>query len=401
MQKGTRLHDQRRAAAPTNSGTTPGFLLFLMMALSIAALEILDRSNPLRWLEYVVPIFAVSLAVLLKNIRLFPSIFLLAVFLLVFSLSTVSNLGEVNAFFVTRDLIIYLLILAMFFVRLSITTTQVFLSLCLTFILVFVFSIYQTQLAVSLTYDAEVVRGESTASIVYGALVIFFLINRKFLFAIASLLFAIFTFKRTSYIYLVAAGLYWMMVETAVMLLGNRYRAILAMAAALVLFLVCFVFSFYLIDALQYIQETFFPTVPLQEFTTGRSVLFLLIMQIYDNLDWVRLLFGHGPGFVEQLSHEKLRIDLAHNEFHHHLIDYGLFGIVFFALLVLSLIWIRVKYYPIVFYLVLVCLTDNPIYVFVISIPIIAIFTFDVKVSGKAFFLGPFIRDSGKPLSAR
>jgi len=365
-------------------GTTFGFATFFMLSLSIAALEILDRSNPLRWIAYAIPIVALFGSIQAQNIRFSGPALISALFLIVFTLSTITNLDSVGVFYVGRDLVIYALILIMLFVRLRITPAQIFLSMCCTFLLVFVFLIYQTQLTVSLVYTNSVVRGESTASIVYGALVLFFLINRRLFFAFVSLLFALFTFKRTSYVYLFGSSVCWIVVEAAIATFGKQYRIACVIVSTVALFLLCLALSFYLLDLLSFIQETFFPAVSLAEFTTGRNAVYLLAKQVYEHATFSNVFFGHGPGFIEQLTTTQLNIDLAHNEFLHHYIDYGVMGIIFFGMFILALVNVRIKYYPIVFYLLLVSLTDNPIYVFIISIPIICLFTMEVDTSNQS-----------------
>jgi hypothetical protein len=351
----------------------------MIASLSIAALEILDRSNPLRWIAYAMPIIALSGSIHTQNIRFSGPALLSALFLMVFTLSTLTNLDSVDVFYVGRDLVIYSLILMMLFVRLSITSTQIFFSMCCTFLLVFIFLIYETQLTVSLVYNNSVVRGESTASIVYGALVLFFIVDRRFFFASVSFLFALFTFKRTSYVYLFGASICWIVVEAAIATFGRRYRIACVIVSTIALFLLCLTLSFHLLDLLSFVQETFFPTVSLAEFTTGRNAVYLLAKQAYEHSTFSNVFFGHGPGFIEQLTTTQLNIDLAHNEFLHHYIDYGLMGVIFFGLFILALVNVRIKYYPIAFYLILVSLTDNPIYVFIISIPIICLFTMEIE----------------------
>jgi hypothetical protein len=372
-------------------GTALGFSIFLMFSLSIAALEILDRSNPIRWIAYAIPIFALVGSISVQNIRFSGPALVSALFLIVFTLSTVTNLDTVDVFYVGRDLVIYSLILIMLFIRTPITPTQIFLSMCCTFLLVFVFLIYQTQLTVSLVYNDSVVRGESTASIVYGALVIFFLINRRLIFASVSLLFALFTFKRTSYVYLFGACICWIGVEAVIATVGRRYRIVCIIVSTVALFLFCFALSFNLLEVLRFIQETFFSTVSLAEFTTGRNAIYLLAKQVYEHSRFASVFFGHGPGFIEKLTTTQLKIDLAHNEFLHHYIDYGLMGVIFFGVFILLLVNIRIKYYPIAFYLILVSLTDNPIYVFIICIPIICLFTMEIDT----------VQQSRTPLSRR
>jgi O-antigen ligase len=361
--------------------TTLGFAVFFLLAISIATLEVLDRSNPLRWLTYAVPVLALIASIQSQNIRLSGPAPVIVAFSIAFILSIIANIDEIDLFYAGRDAIIYSLILMTLFVRLPITGAQIFFSMCCTFFLVFTSLILGKQMNVSLLYGADTLRGESSASIVYAALAIFFLINRQLLFATISFIFAIFTFKRTSYVYFVITLACWIIVEFTIAIVGSKYRKICITASTVILYSACFTFSFYLLDAIRFVQETFFPHTPLHEFTTGRSGLYLMIMNVYENSDLRHIIFGYGPGSIEKLILEKLNLSLAHNEFLHHFLDYGAMGIIFFGAFILTIVNIRIKYYPIAFYLVLVSLTDNPFYVFIISIPIICLFSMEIDDS--------------------
>jgi hypothetical protein len=355
-----------------------GFIVYFGFALSIAAFEILDRSNPLRWLAYAVPPAGFIAAIAIGRVRVSPALALAYLFVFVFTLSCLANLDDLQASYAARDLIIYALLLMTLALRLPLTSWQLFLSMCCTFILVFIFMIAHTTLSVSLHYDPDVIRGESTASIVYGALALFFLINRRWAFAVAALVFAVYTFKRTSYVYFVIAGGLWVMAELTIAVFGARYRRSILVAITSALFFACLLLSYYLLEALSYVQQTYFPERQLHELTTGRSPLYEAIQNALRRADPVHLLFGYGPGSVEKLGLETVDIALAHNEFYHHLYDYGVLGIVFLYAMLLALLNMRPRYYPIIFYLILVSLTDNPIYVFLIAIPILCVFSLDI-----------------------
>ena len=355
-----------------------GFVFYFSFALAIAALEILDRSNPIRWLAYAVPPAVFLAAWAIGRVRPQPALLLAGLYAIVFALACIANLEDLDPVYAGRDLIIYALLLMTLAVRLPLTSPQLLFSMCCTFTLVFIFLIAHTTLSVSLEYDPDVVRGESTASVVYAALALFFLINRRWAFAAAALLFAVYTFKRTSYVYFVAAGGFWLAAEISIAMLGDRYRRPILVVMTTALFLGCLLLSYYLLEVLSYVQQTYFPERQLHEFTTGRSPLYEAIQNALRRTDLMHLLFGYGPGSVEKLGLETVDIALAHNEFYHHLYDYGVLGILFLYALLLSLLNMRPRYYPIIFYLILVGVTDNPIYVFLIAVPILCIFSMDI-----------------------
>jgi O-antigen ligase len=221
-------------------------------------------------------------------------------------------------------------------------------------------------------------RGSSTASIVYGALALFFIIRKRWLFAAASFVFALFTFKRTSYVYLAGALALWGVAETCILAFGERNRKRIVMTVGLGLFAASLLCSFYIIDGLTFIQTNYFPDVPLHELTTGRSPLYRVIEELYGSYNFGELLFGRGPGFVEIQALDSVNIDLAHNEYLHHFMDYGILGLVFFACFTLGLVRLRPRYYPVAYYFMLVSLTDNPFYVFIICVPIVFLFSMEI-----------------------
>ena len=365
-------------AEPSLAAAYSGFAVFFLFAISIAALEILDRSNPIRWLAYFVPPLGLGAALLTGNLRIATPLVVTSWFAVVFTLSCLANWDSLDWFYAGRDFVIYTLILATLFIRLPLTSEQIFFSMCCTFFLVFSFLIAHTTLQVSLRYDPGVIRGESTASIVYGALTLFFLINRRFTFALAALVFAVFTFKRTSYVYFLGAAGFWAMSEACIWMVGPKYRRTLIAIFIVVLFLGCLVFSFYLLDALSLAQRTFSPEQQLREFTTGRSELYRLILHTYESVSPLHILFGYGPGSIEKLGLESVGIDLAHNEFFHHLFDYGAFGILFLFIFLATLLAMAPRNYSIIAYVIMVSLTDNPVYVFIVAIPIICLFSMEI-----------------------
>jgi hypothetical protein len=363
---------------PDSAALQLGFAFFFLFALGIAALEILDRSNPIRWIAYFVPPLGFLAAMACDRIRLGAPVMLACFFLLIFSFSCLANTDDIDWAYAARDLIIYALLLMTLFMRLPLQSSQIFLSMCCTFLLVFTFVIADTQLNISLHYDPDVVRGESTASIVYAALALFFLINRRWLFAAAALVFAVFTFKRTSYIYFAIVAVLWPFIEVSIAMLGEKHRRqILTVATALV-FVGCLWLSYHLIDVLTAAQEAVFPERTLNEITSGRSVLYERIIDAYQHTGLLHGIFGYGPGSVEKLALDTVDIDLAHNEFYHHLYDYGVLGVFFFFAFVMVLLNMRPRYYPVVIYLLLVSVTDNPIYVFLVAVPILSLFALDI-----------------------